>query len=111
MFDVVQKNSPLMELNAFSSSTSKTITVLFVANMSCIECTMASHLASYPTHGCKFLTAFVALSLTILMTTFPAVLQRTSPKLIGCKSGFLSRTTNLLAMFQVMLDCSETQFC
>ena len=38
MFDVMQKKPCLfMELNAFSTSTSKTASVLFVPNMSCIE--------------------------------------------------------------------------
>ena len=46
----MQKTCLFMELKAFS--TSKTASVSFVANMSCFECTAASHYASFPLYNC-----------------------------------------------------------
>ena len=45
-----KKTCLFMELKAFS--TSKTASVSFVANMSCFECTAASHYASFPLYNC-----------------------------------------------------------
>ena len=53
-----------MEMNNFSVSTSKTASVSFVANMSCIEYTAASHLVSCPPHSCRFPTVFVTSAFT-----------------------------------------------
>ena len=92
-----KKTCLFMELNAFSASASKTVSALFVPNMSCIECSLGSHPASCPPRSCKFLTAFVSSSFTILMTTFPAILQTTSPTPMGRKPGFLSKGTSPLA--------------
>ena len=68
-----------MELNVFSASTNKTASVLFVPNMSCIKFTAASYPASCSPNSRKSPTAFVVLSLTILMITsllfYDALLQ------------------------------------
>ena len=93
-----KKTCLFMELNALSASTSKTASVLFVPNMSCTECAAASHPVSCPPHSYTFPTAFATSSFTILMTTFPVILENTSPTLICRKLGFLSRGTSLLAM-------------
>ena len=82
MFDFVQKLCLLMAPNAFLTSTS----------------TAASYPESCSTHSCQFPTAFVTPSFTILMGTFSAVLRSISPTQIGCKPGFLSRVTSLLAI-------------
>ena len=93
-----KKNCQFMELNAFSASASKTASVLFVPNMSCIECIAALHPASFPPRSCKFPHAFVTSSFTILLATFPAILRSTSPTPIGHKPGFLSRGASLPAI-------------
>ena len=93
-----KKTCQFMELNAFSASASKTASVLFVPNMSCIECIAALHPASFPPRSCKFPHAFVTSSFTILMATFPAILRSTSPTPIGHKPGFLSRGASLPAI-------------
>ena len=78
-----------MQLNAFSAAASKTAFALFFPNMLCIECIVASHLVSCPQNSCKFPTAFVTSSYTILKTTFPAILRSTSPTPIRRKPGLL----------------------
>ena len=49
-----KKTCLFMELNAFSVSISKTASVSFVENMSCIKSTAASHPAYCPPHSSKF---------------------------------------------------------
>ena len=94
MFDVMQKNLSIYGTECFSASTSKTVSVSIVENMSYMECTATSHLASYPPHSCRFPTVFVTSSSTMLMTVFPVFLRTTSPILIGRKPGFLSKNTS-----------------
>ena len=99
MFDVIQNSLSIYGTECFSASTGKTVSVSTVENnMSCMECTATSHLASYPPHSCRFPTAFVTSSFTMLMTAFPAFLRTSSPTPIGRKLGFLSKDTSLLAI-------------
>ena len=72
-----KKTCLFMELDAFSFSvsTSNNASVSLVANMSCIEYTVASHSVSCTPYSCKFPSVFVTSSFTILMATFLAILN------------------------------------
>ena len=94
-----KKTLSVYGIECFFSISKKTAFVSFVANMSYIECTAVSHPACYPSHSCKFPTAFVISSVTILMATFPVVLRSTYSTPIGCKPGFLSRGNAVLGMY------------
>ena len=74
--------------------------VLFVANMSCIECIAVSHhksITSCPPHSCP--SPFVTSSFSVVITTFLAILRSSSQTSIGRKSASLSRCTSLLAVY------------
>ena len=72
-----------MELNEISASTSITASVSYVANISCIKCTAASHSVRCPPHIRKLPTVFVTSSFTILL------IRSTAPTPIGWKPGLL----------------------
>ena len=69
-----KKTCLFMELNAFPALFSKTASVSFVANISCIEYTAALHPVLCPPHSCEFQTAFFTPPFIIIMTSFPAIL-------------------------------------
>ena len=73
MPDVMQK-SLFMELNAFSELPSKTVSVSFVANISCIEYTAALHPVLCPPHSSESQNSFFTPPFIILMTNCPAIL-------------------------------------
>ena len=87
----------LMVLNAFSASTSSIASALLSSNISCIAWIAASQPAACPVHNCKRPAALIMYFLTICITTFPAILRRTSPIHMGLKPGFLSYGISLQA--------------